>query len=105
MNTEHTPYLNQTADKYINALIEATGFQNAMDTLQAAAAAGRPLTDAEKETVTRSACRLAGILLDAARMARKMGPETGGIRSAEEAADELIKLVNRLNGWGEGGEE
>jgi hypothetical protein len=38
-------------------------------------------------------------------MARKMGPETGGIRSAEEAADELIKLVNRLNGWGEGEEE
>lgn len=105
MNIEHTPSLNQTADKYTDALIEVTGFQNAVETMQAAAAAGRPLTDAERETVTRSACRLAGILLDAARMARKMGPETGGIRSAEEAADELIKLVNRLNGCGEGEEE
>ena len=105
MNTEHTPSLNPTADKYIDLLIEVTGMQAAMDTLQAAKAAGRPLTDAERETVTRSACRLAGILLDAARMARKMGPETGGIRSAEEVADELIKLVNRLNGWGEGEEE
>lgn len=105
MNIENTPSLNQTADKYIDTLIEVTGMQAAMDTLQAAAAAGRPLTDAERETVTRSACRLAGILLDAARMARKMGPETGGIRSAEEAADSLIRTVNRLNGWGEGEEE
>ncbi len=105
MNAEHTPSLNPTADKYIDILIEVTGMQAAMDTLQAAKAAGRPLTDAERETVTRSACRLAGILLDAARVARRMGPETEGIRSAEEAADELIKLVNRLNGFGEGGEE
>ena len=105
MNTEHTPSLIPDADKHIEVLLEVTGFQKAVETLQAAAAAARPLTDAEKETVTRSACRLAGILLDAARMARKMGPETGGIRSAEEAADELIKLVNRLNGCGEGEEE
>lgn len=105
MNTEHTPSLNPTADEYIDTLIEVTGMQAAMDTLQAAKAAGRPLTDAERETVTRSACRLAGILLDAARMARKMGPETEGIRSAEETADSLIRTVNRLNGWGEGEED
>ena len=105
MNTEHTLSLNPTADEYIDTLIEVTGMQAAMDTLQAAKAAGRPLTDAERETVTRSACRLAGILLDAARMARKMGPETEGIRSAEETADSLIRTVNRLNGWGEGEED
>lgn len=105
MNTERTPSLIPDADKYIESLIEVTGMQAAMDTLQAAKAAGRPLTDTERETVTRSACRLAGILLDAARMARQMGPDTEGIRSAEKSADELIRIVNRLNGFGEGEEE
>lgn len=105
MQTEHTTAPTPDADKYIEALIEVTGMQAAMEVLHAANAAGRPLTDPERETVTRSACRLAGILLDAARMARKIGPESEGIRSAEEAADELIKIVNRLNGFGEGEEE
>ncbi len=99
------PHHEKKPQDYTEVLLEVTGFQNAVETLQAAKAAGRPLTDAERETVRRSACRLAGILLEAARMARKMGPETGGIRSAEEAADELIKLVNRLNGWTEESEE
>lgn len=105
MNTEHTPSMIPDADKYMEALIEATGMQNAMEVLQAAQTAGRPLTDAERETVTRSACRLAGILLDAARMARQTGAGTEGIRSAEEAADEFINIVNLLNGWGEQEEE
>ena len=105
MNSERTPDLNPTADKYIDTLIKVTGMQNAMEILHTAQAAARPLTDAERERVCRSACRLAGILLDAARMARQMDEENAGIRAAEEAADELIHAVNRLNGWEDDGEE
>ena len=105
MNSERIPDLNPTADKYIDTLIKVTGMQNAMEILHTAKAADRPLTESERATVSRSACRLAGILLDAARMARQMDEENAGIRAAEETADELIQAVNRLNGWEDDGEE
>jgi hypothetical protein len=38
-------------------------------------------------------------------MAKQHGEDPETIRRAEAAADELIKIVNLLNGWGEGEEE
>lgn len=90
------PEQNET----INALLQAVGFDRAIDTMQAAVNECRPLTDAERETVCRSLCRFAGILLDASRMANQYGEDPETIRRAEAAADELINIVNLLNGWG-----
>lgn len=87
-------------DETINALMQAVGFERAIETMQTAVNECRPLTDAERETVCRSLCRFAGILLDASRMAEQSGEEPETIRRAESAADELINIVNRLNGWG-----
>lgn len=101
MQTEHPHSLISDADKYIDILVEVTGLQAAVDILQAAKAAGRPLTGAERETVTRSACRLAGILLDGARAAKNYVEDPDTITRAETAADDLIDIVNQLNGWTE----
>lgn len=89
----------------VTALMQAVGFDRAIDTMQTAANECRPLTDAERETVCRSLCRFAGILLDASRMAERSGEDPETIRRAGAAADELINIVNLLNGWGEGEEE
>ena len=87
-------------DETINALMQAVGFDRAIDTMQSAVNEHRLLTDAERETVCRSLCRFAGILLDASRMAKQFGEDPEKIRRAEAAADELINIVNLLNGWG-----
>lgn len=87
-------------DEAITALMQAVGFERAIDTMQTAANERRPLTDAERETVCRSLCRFAGILLDASRMAEQSGEDPETIRRAGAAADELINIVNLLNGWG-----
>lgn len=105
MNQNPTPSLNQGMEEYTELLAEVTGIDNALKILRAAQTENRLLTDEERETVSCAACRLAGSLLDAVRTANQNGEDPGIIAKAEAAADELIKLVNRLNGFGEGEEE
>lgn len=89
-------------DEYAAALLDSTGFPEAVDLMEAAAAAARPLSGAERAKVCCGLCRLAGLLMDAARAAKKFGEDPDTITRAEAAAYELLRMVNQINEWGEG---
>ena len=96
------PTNNQFPPEILTAI---TAAKSAAEILRNAYTAARRLTDTEREAVTRAACRLAGILLDAARAAARLGVNPDTIAMAEVTADDLLRLANRLNGFGEGEEE